>query len=173
MLPDCWQNVRRLLVTQLGGIEDVTQTEPALRVLRQSLPDTNITLMTTPGCRQVALQQSWVDEVLVHESGVTTSNPKREITLIETLRDRSFDAAIIFTNEESPYPLAYICYLAGIPIRLGQSQEFGGGVLSQCVKPHSDTNPINQHLFLLESAGFPSLHFTNLNLKTVKELKQH
>lgn len=172
MLPNSWQDIRRLLVTQLG-IEDVIQTVPALKTLRQLLPDTNITLMTTPACSQVALQQSWVDEVLVYESGVTTQDPKREITLIETLRDRSFDAAVIFTDQESPYPLAYICYLAGIPIRLGQSQEFGGGVLSQCVKPHSDPHPTNQHLFLLESVGFPSLHLTELNLKTIKKLKQH
>lgn len=157
MLPDCWQNVRRLLVT-LGSVEDVVLTKPALRTLRQSLPDAVITLMTTPACRQVAGQQTWVDDVLVYESGVMSANTEREIALIETLRDRHFDAAIIFTNNrESPYPLAYICYLAGIPIRLGQSQEFGGNVLSQCAKPQdSETYLLDKHLFLLESAGFPA-----------------
>lgn len=155
MLPDSWQ-IRRLLVIQLGGIEDVVLTAPALRTLRQSLPNTDITLMTTPACSQVALQQSWVDNVLVYESGVMSANTEREIELIETLRDRCFDAAIIFTNTESPYPLAYICYLAGIPIRLGQSQEFGGSVLSQCVKPQGSNTHIevDKQLFLLESAGF-------------------
>ena len=132
---DGWQNVRRLLVIQLGGIEDVVLTEPALRTLRQLIPDAVITLMTTPACSQVAGQQTWVDDVLVYESGFMSANTEREIALIETLRDRRFDAAVIFTNNQSPYPLAYICYLAGIPIRLGQSQEFGGSVLSQCLKP--------------------------------------
>lgn len=170
MLLDCWQNVRRLLIT-LGGIEDVVLIEPVLRMLRQSLPDTNITLMTTPACNQVALQQSWVDEVLVYESGVMTLDTQREITLIEKLRDRRFDAAVIFTNE-SPYPLAYMCYLAGIPIRLGQSQEFGGSVLSQCVKPKDlDTPLVDKHLFLLESAGFPLVQPSSLLKKA--ELKQH
>lgn len=156
MLPDCWQNVRRLLVTQLGSVEDVVLTEPVLRTLRQSLPNAVITLMTTPACSQVALRQTWVDDVLVYESGVMFANTEREIALIETLRDRCFDAAIIFTNKQSPYPLAYICYLAGIPIRLGQSQEFGGSVLSQEVKPQdTDTYLLDKQLFLLESAGFP------------------
>ena len=51
--------------------------------------------------------------------------------LIPQLRDRRFDAAIILTQSgQSPYAAAYLCYLAGIPIRVGQSCEFGGSVLS-------------------------------------------
>ncbi len=170
MLPDCWQNVRRLLVA-LGSVEDVVLTEPALRTLRQLLPDAVITLMATPACSQVALRQTWVDDVLVYESGVMSANTEREIALIETLRDRCFDAAIVFTNNQSPYPLAYICYLAGIPIRLGQSQEFGGSVLSQCVKPQElDTHLLDKQLFLLESAGFPLEHSSGLELKTAEKL---
>lgn len=163
MLPDCWQNVARLLVT-LSDIEDVMQIQPALRTLRQALPKAEITLLTTSACSQ--LVESWVDEITLYE-GITFGNPEREIDLIDKLGDRCFDAAIIFTNaDESPYSLAYICYLAGIPIRLGQSQEFGGGVLSQCVKPQSDIHPTNQFLFLLQAAGFP-IHHSSL------ELQQH
>lgn len=164
MLPD-WRNVKRLLVT-LGDIEDVMQIEPVLQILRQALANPEISLLTTPACSQVV--ESWVDEIMVYEG--ITGNAQREIDLIDKLRDRCFDAAIIFTNaDESPYSLAYICYLAGIPIRLGQSQEFGGGVLSQCVKPQSDIHPTNQFLFLLQAAGFPLDH-SSLKLQTVREL---
>lgn len=130
MLPSSWQNVRRVLVTQLGGLKDVELTTPALQTLRQLLPSVVITLMTSPSGSQVALP--YVDDVLVYEgAGFTSLNAERELALIELLSRSAFDAAIIFTNAgESPYPLAYICYLAGIPIRLGQSQEFGGSVLS-------------------------------------------
>lgn len=132
MLPSSLQNVRRVLVTQLGGLEDVELTSPALQILRQSLPSVVITLMTSAHCSQMALQLPYVDDVLVYErAGFTSLNAERELALIELLCKSAFDAAIIYTNaRESPYPLAYICYLAGIPIRLGQSQEFGGNVLS-------------------------------------------
>lgn len=171
MLPDCGHFAHRLLVIQLGDIEDLMQTEPALRMLRQALPEADITLMTTPACSQVV---SGVDDVLVCED-VTFLNAECEMTLIEKLRDRCFDAAIVLTNaQESPYPLAYICYLAGIPIRLGQSQEFGGGVLSQWVKSRElELQLVDKHLFLLKSAGFPLLHPNSSELNTVKELKQH
>lgn len=164
MLPD-WQNVHRLLVT-LGDIKDVMYIEPALETLRQTLPNAEITLLATPACSQVV--GSWVDEIMVYEG--ITGNAQREIDLIDKLGDRCFDAAIIFTNaDESPYSLAYICYLAGIPIRLGQSEEFGGSVLSQCIKPQSDIHSTNQFLFLLQAAGFP-LHHSSLKLQPVREL---
>jgi hypothetical protein len=58
-------------------------------------------------------------------------DPGREFERIEMLRAHQFDASIIFTSfSQSPYPPAYACYLAGIPVRIGQSKEFGGSVLS-------------------------------------------
>jgi hypothetical protein len=50
---------------------------------------------------------------------------------ITWLRQHQFDVAVILTPPgQSPYTLGYLCYLAGIPIRIGHSQEFGGQVLS-------------------------------------------
>ena len=90
----------------------------------------------TSSSNSQAGQLPWVDEVLVYDGTLFTSNAERELALIETLSRRAFDAAFIFTDDqESPYPLAYICYLAGIPIRLGRSQEFGGSVLSPAIAP--------------------------------------
>lgn len=157
MLPDIWQNVQRVLVIQLGDIEDIVLSGPALSTLRQTLPDAAITMMVLPTLSQMALQLPTVEQIWVYEgTGFTSSNSEPELNLIEQLSRSAFDAAIIFTNKgESPYPWAYICYLAGIPIRLGQSQEFGGSVLSQSVKLKNTDTPVNQHLFLLESAGFP------------------
>jgi ADP-heptose:LPS heptosyltransferase len=79
----------------------------------------------------------WADDVILYEGADTSfANVNCELGLISQLRQYAFDTSIIFTNaRESPFSLAYICYLAGIPIRIGQSQEFGGGVLSHCVHP--------------------------------------
>jgi len=155
VLPDSWQNVQRILVIQLGALEDIMLTSSAIETLRSALPNAAITMMISQACSQRAKLPS-VEQLLDAGTTFTSSNIQQQMHLIELLSRSAFDAAIIFTNKgESPYPLAYICYLAGIPIRLGQSREFGGGVLSQCVEP-SDI-AINPHLFLLESAGFSTL----------------
>lgn len=73
--------------------------------------------------------------------------PGRAIAL---LKAENFDAAIIFTGaHQSPYGAAYLCYLAGIPLRIAQSHEFGGGVLSHCFAPPAD----HPHWALLQSIG--------------------
>jgi len=162
MLPELWQNVRRLLVIRLDNIGDIVMIGPALRVLRQALPAARITLMASPAGSQVAPLLPWIDEVLVHRalwqdaSGSMGLDPAAELDLVAALRARAFDAAVIFTSfSQSPYPPAYVCYLAGIPIRVGQSKEFGGSVLSQWVKPLSDgAHQVDRNLFLLEQAGF-------------------
>lgn len=148
MLP---KSVQRILVMQVGSQQDLMLTVPALQRLRQLLPDAAIALMVSLDVNQIGLHLPWVDELLVYE-GAKFVNVECELALISQLRQRAFDASVIFTNAlESPYPLAYICYLAGIPIRIGQSQEFGGGVLSHWLKRQASENTADQHLLLLES----------------------
>lgn len=158
MLPE-GQNLPRVLVMQVGSREDLMLTIPALQRLRQLLPDAAIALMVSLNISQIGLHLPWVDDLLVYEAKFVKM--KYELALISQLRQRAFDASIIFTNAgESPYPLAYMCYLAGIPIRIGQSQEFGGGVLSHWLKPQASENTADQHLLLLESV-FGNLLWNN------------
>lgn len=150
MLPNL-QNLRRVLVMQVGSRQDFMQTIPALEKLRQLVGDATMTLMVSPCSSEISIELPWVDEVFVYEGADTFVDAERDLALISKLRQSAFDCAVILTNPgESPYPLAYICYLAGIPVRIGQSQEFGGGVLSEWVKLSSkETHPVDKHLFLL------------------------
>ncbi|HEY7802510.1 MAG TPA: glycosyltransferase family 9 protein [Dehalococcoidia bacterium] len=162
MRPEGWEDIRRLLVVRLDNIGDLVLLSPALRTLREALPECEITLLATPAGSQVAPLLPWVDVVITRSvvwqdaSGTMPLDPAREAELIETLRDRRFDAACIFTSfSQSPYPPAYACYLAGLPVRIGQSKEFGGSVLSQWVRAVPDaTHQAERNLHLLEAAGF-------------------
>lgn len=77
--------------------------------------------------------------------------------LVAELRSLSCDAAVILTSVgQSPYSAAYLCYLAGIPIRIGCSCEFGGGVLTHWVKTLPEKEPVDRHLSLLRLIDPPS-----------------
>jgi ADP-heptose:LPS heptosyltransferase len=175
MRPEGWQSVDRVLVVRLDNVGDVVMLGPALRALRDTLPGVSLTLLASPAGSQVAPLLPWLDDVLVqraswqqlagtgtlaYPAGQTESRPnvgvQQDLALVERLRSRKFDAAVIFTSfAQSPYPPAYACYMAGIPIRLGQSKEFGGMVLSQWVKPLPDeTHQAERNMHLLEAAGF-------------------
>lgn len=163
MLPEAWRNVRRLLVVRLDNIGDLVMLSPSLRALRRALPQAQITLLASPAGSQVSPLLPWIDDVLVQRamwqelSSQTPPDIARESAFLNTLRGRNFDAVIIFTSfSQSPHPPAYACYLAGIPIRCGQSKEFGGAVLTQWVKPLPDeVHQVDRNLFLLTSLGIP------------------
>ena len=157
---DEWAKARNILVMRLDNIGDVIMTSPALRSIKE-LPECHLTLMTSIGGAQAALLLPWVDEVLPwrvlwQDLGKLDFEPAREWELVKTLRDRHFDAAIIFTSfSQSPHPGAFLCYLAGIPLRLGESKEWGGGVLTTEVASAPDEiHQVERNLRLIESVGF-------------------
>lgn len=159
MLPEGWQNVQRILVIQADVTGDLARVHAALQSLRQALPKAEIVLMVAGSPSTVtqptSIDQIWSDGLTWNANSADSTEICCDRQWIDQLQNHNFDAAIVFTDfGQSPYPFAYLCYLAGIPIRVGLSQEFGGGVLSDWVKPPKQTTPsINAALFLLKSVG--------------------
>jgi ADP-heptose:LPS heptosyltransferase len=146
---------------RLDNIGDVIMTSPALRSLRENLPNAKITLMASPSGALVAPLLPWIDEVLPwqvlwQDLGRLDFEPEREWRLIETLKARQFDAAIFFTSfSQSPHPPGLICALAGICLRLGESKEHDVGTLTHAIPPASDQlHQADRNLRLIESMGF-------------------
>ena len=163
MLADRLKEARRLLVVRLDNIGDVVMLGPALRALRAALPETHMTLLTSPAGAEIAPLLPWVDDIWVRRvvwqdaSFSMPLDPEREQDLVRALSAGGFGAAFIFTSfSQSPYPPAYACYLAGIPLRIGESKEFGGSVLSHpFAAPPDETHQVDRNLWLVESAGLP------------------
>lgn len=158
---DLLRGGRRILAVRLDNIGDVVMLGPALRALRRALPEATITLMASPAGAQVAPLLPWVDRLITRSvvwqdvSGDMPLDPERELALAAELRSCDFDAALIFTSfSQSPYPPAFSCYLAGIPLRIGESKEFGGSLLSHWFRsPPDGTHQVDRNLFLLEALG--------------------
>ena len=160
-LDERWARARNVLAARLDNVGDVIMCGPALQAVRESLPRARLTLWASPGGAAAATLLPFVDDVLAtkviwQDLGSLPLDAGRERSLVEELRHRSFDAALIFTSfAQSPYPPAYACYLAEIPLRAGQSKEFGGGLLTTWVRPLPDeTHQVDRNLHLLEALGF-------------------
>lgn len=156
-----WDNLQKILVVRLDNIGDVIMTTPVLRSLRQALPQAEITLLASPAGALTQPLLPWVNQVIPWATlwqalEPPPFDPQAERQLIQTLEADHFDAAIILTSfNQSPHPAATVCYLAGIPIRAGESQEHSD-VLTHAVPPTPVAwHQVERNLHLVEAVGLP------------------
>jgi lipopolysaccharide heptosyltransferase II len=122
-----WRGVSNLLCVRLDSLGDVLMTTPAMRAFRETFPGSRLTLLTSPAGAALAGLLPEVDEMIVFNAPwmkAAAGIAFEDLRLIEQLRERSFDAAAIFTvYSQSALPAAYLCHLAGIPRRLAHCRE--------------------------------------------------
>ncbi len=157
-----WLAARNILAVRLDNIGDVIMLGPALRAVKETLPGAQLTLLASPAGATAAALLPWIDDVMVcraHWQDVGRHIPfdvDRELRLIQMLSERQFDAALIFTSfSQTPHVPGCVCYLAGIPLRAGESKEFGGNTLT--TELHSAPDELHQaerNLRLVEHLGF-------------------
>lgn len=155
----------RVLCVRLDNAGDVVLLGPALRALRASLPGARIDLMASRAGAAVVPLLPWVDDVLVERvvwqdaQGRLPLDPSRELALVERIAAPRYDAILIFASfAQTPWPAAYVAYLAGIPVRIAAASEFGGSILSHPVSPlPRETHEAERDLHLVESVGVPVL----------------
>ncbi len=156
-----WLAARNLLVVRMDNAGDIVMLGPAVRAIKATSPEARITLLASPAGSKAAVLLPWVDEVITwravwQDLGHLPFDPPRERELIDLLAERAFDAAVIFTSfSQAPHVPGYVCYLAGIPLRAGESHEFGGGSLSHEFRGLSDdVHQVDRNLNLVERLGF-------------------
>jgi ADP-heptose:LPS heptosyltransferase len=157
-----WLSARNILAIRLDNIGDVIMLGPALRAIKESSQDARITLLASPAGATAVPLLPWIDDVMVCRAtwqdvgGHMPFDPERELQLIKMLSERKFDAALIFTSfSQTPHVPGYVCYLAGIPLRAGESKEFGGGILTTDLHSAPDElHQVERNLRLVEHMGF-------------------
>lgn len=144
-----WEKVRRLLlVFGESGDSVLDDLRPALSRLYAALPGVHLALWTAPRLREAASALPGVGAVLTFPTAWLEEIER----VVATIAEGQYDAALLFSPPGgSPFGAAYACYLAGVPVRLGQSAEFGGAVLSHRVIPASPTLPPAEHYLYLVS----------------------
>lgn len=156
-----WQGARRILAVRLDNLGDVLVTSPALHAINTSLPEASLTLLASPVGAQVGRLIPDVDDVIIYDApwmdawGKLSQDAARELALIAEMTERRFDAAMIFTSfRQSPLPAAYLCYLAGIPLRLGATFDGAGSLLTTRLKrPESLVHEVERGLDLVAAVG--------------------
>ncbi|HET9979754.1 MAG TPA: glycosyltransferase family 9 protein [Ktedonobacterales bacterium] len=157
-----WRDAKNILAVRLDNIGDVIMLGSALRALKETSPAARVTLLASRAGATAAALLPWVDDVMVWRpiwqdvGNRLPFDPLRELKQITELAARRFDAALIFTSfSQTPHVPGYVCYLAGIPLRAGESKEFGGGTLTNELRGAPDEmHQAERNLRLVEQLGF-------------------
>jgi lipopolysaccharide heptosyltransferase II len=161
-MKSAWGKARKILCVRLDSLGDVLMCTPAMRALRESRPGRELTLLTSPGGAAAAPFIPEVDAVIEYLApwmkGAPAHGAADDIAFAARLAQQGFDAAVIFTSySQSPLPAAFLCYLAGIPLRLAHCRENPYQLLTDSV---AETEPervvrheVRRQLDLVAQAG--------------------
>lgn len=126
---DRWTDAKNVLCVRLDTLGDVLLTTPAIRAVKESAAGRRVTLLTSPAGAEAAALVPEVDCVVRYQapwmkSSRSPADAGVERLLIDLLRSKRFDAAVIFTvYSQSSLPAALLCYLAEIPLRAAHCRE--------------------------------------------------
>lgn len=154
-------DIKHLLVLFLERRSKWSVWEDLVRVLETALSsETTLDILTAGGERlpkgleTVVNQHLVAGEILeIQRENDESSSFANTRAIIDHIRSTGYDAALIFNDRRiSPWTAAYLCYLGEIPVRIGISREFGGGVLSTCIDPPgTDVSGFERYHYLLDA----------------------
>ncbi|HYG18844.1 MAG TPA: glycosyltransferase family 9 protein [Ohtaekwangia sp.] len=115
---------RNILCVRLDNMGDVVMSSPAMEALKETF-NCRITVLTSTMAQGVIPFLSFVDDVIVFDAPWVKSNHAGDLAaIINTLHERQFDAAFLFTVfSQNPLPAAMLCAMAGIPRRIAYCRE--------------------------------------------------
>jgi ADP-heptose:LPS heptosyltransferase len=147
-----------VLAVRLDSEGDVLVTGPAIRAIAAGA--SRVTLLCGPRGRQAAELLPGVDEVIVHLAPWIDPEPDpvdREVTLalVDDLRSRQIDSAIIFTSfHQSALPAALLLRLAGVRMLAAISEDYPGSLLDVRHRVPDDIHEVERALSLAAAAGY-------------------
>ncbi|HHE46281.1 MAG TPA: glycosyltransferase family 9 protein [Bacteroidetes bacterium] len=108
----------KVLVVKLHALGDLVIATPALRRLRDGLPDARIDLLTTSWCAPVLMNNPLIDRTVVIENDIFFKPRPNTVVpflrLVHRLRREDYDSAVIFHRHRL---VELFIRLAGIPRR--------------------------------------------------------
>lgn len=143
----------RILIIRTDRIGDVILTTPVIRTLRQTYPEAYIAILISPATRDLVQGNPHLDEILMDDRLGRHKGPAGFWRLIRGIREKKFDIVFNFHTKKRTNLL---CFLAGIPQRVGYRNEKFGFLLNRPVfdeRPFGKKHEAQYCLDLLKAVG--------------------
>ena len=116
------KDYQNILLIRTDRVGDVVLTTPAIAALRADFPAAHIAMLVSPETREIVDGNPHLNEVIVDDKKGKHGG-LGFFALVSLLRSKKFDLAVVFHTKKRTNLL---CFLAGIPERLGyKNNKFG------------------------------------------------
>ncbi len=150
--------MQKILVCHTGAwIGDMVLLTPALRALKQTYPESCLTVLLRPPAANLMNTNPYVDRYIVDtkQEGLYRSF----IRLVRQIRDNAFDIAIVF--HPTSFRNVLLPYLARIPIRIGANYKGRGFFLTSSCPNNTNLHEIDRYLSVL--------HLLNIHVVSIEK----
>jgi len=141
----------KILIRGTNWIGDAVMTLPAIRAVRQTLPNAHITLLIKPWVSGIFKENPDIDEIMLYSDEYKGIVGKLKLSWM--IRQKKFETAILFQNA---FDAALITWLARVPERIGYLKDMRGRLLTNAVPVDKQTesrHQIHYYLDLVKSIG--------------------
>lgn len=129
---------KNILVVRTDRIGDVVLTTPVLEALRKSYPAARITMMVTPGTKDIVEGNPFINEVIVFDKRGKEKGIVNFWRFVHRIREKKFDLVL---NYHLKVRTNFMLFHAGIPNRIGfKNNKFGFLLTEQYPDPRTDGN---------------------------------
>ncbi|MBU0686815.1 MAG: glycosyltransferase family 9 protein [Candidatus Margulisbacteria bacterium] len=109
------EKIKKVLIVRPEMIGDIIILTPLVSAIKNAIPGVQITLLIQPQTEDVIKNNPEINNYIFTKKKTTLSE---KIELFNIIRAEKFDLSIVF--EDNPTPeYALLCFLAGIPYRIG------------------------------------------------------
>ena len=146
---------KNILIVRTDRIGDLVLTTPVISALRQAYPHAKLSIMVSPAASPIVEGNPSLEEVIVFDPKQTHRGFFRLLKFIRQLKKINFDLALVFHTKKITNS---ICFLAGIPQRVGYKNKKFGFLLTHGIKdtrPEGRQHEIQYCLDVLRHIGIP------------------
>jgi len=112
-------HMKRILITRTDRIGDVILSLPAVKAARKAFPGAHIAVIVQPRIPDILKGNPDIDEVIVYDKNEAHKGIAKNFGFIRQLKAKRFDMALILHSTKR---INLICFLAGIPKRIGYAR---------------------------------------------------
>ena len=125
-------HMEKILLITPNWVGDAVLATPALRAIRNGLPDAAISVLARPTVAEVLAGSPFFDELIVWPKTLN-GKPASLLSVARELRGRRFDTAVLFPNS---FRSAMLAWLARIPRRVGYARDGRSLLLTDRLPPN-------------------------------------